>query len=231
MKNTLIRSVIFDFDGLIMDTEYPIFQSWQELFHSQGGRLETSDWVHYVGTMDNERDFVEELEVQIGRKLDRKKLNDARWQRETELIAAQPLLPGVLSYLDDARRLGLKIGLASSSPWEWVGGHLTQRGLIDYFDCIRTRENVTRLKPEPELYYSVLAALELTPDQAIVLEDSSPGVTAARRAGLFCVAVPNQLTRLLPLDHANLLLKSLEDLSLEALLEKTAEARNGHGHL
>ena len=94
MKNTLIRSVIFDFDGLIMDTEYPIFQSWQELFHSHGGRLETSDWVHYVGTMDNERDFVEELEVQIGRKLDRKKLNDARWQRETELIAAQPLLPG-----------------------------------------------------------------------------------------------------------------------------------------
>ena len=219
MNARKIRALIFDFDGLILDTEGPIFQSWQELYESYGGELSFSTWAQIIGTVSNEFDHFEDLEKQIGYPLDRVKLSPQRRQRELDLIAEQPLQPGVETYIKDAKRFGLKIGLASSSPCSWVTGHLAQRGLIDYFDCIFARDDVNVVKPDPELYVSVLEELKVHADQAFVIEDSPIGVTAAQRAGLFCVVVPNALTARLPLDHADMRLDSLTDLSLEALIE------------
>lgn len=220
MNTRKIRALIFDFDGLILDTEGPIFQSWQELYESYGGQLSFSTWAKIIGTVSNEFDHFEELEKQIGSPLDRAKLSPQRRQRELDLIAEQPLQPGVENYLKDAKLIGLKIGLASSSPCSWVTGHLTQRGLIDYFDCIYARDDVKVVKPDPELYLSVLDELSVRADQAFVIEDSPIGVTAAQRAGLFCVAVPNALTALMPLDHADMRLNSLTDISLEDLIRQ-----------
>ncbi len=220
MNTRKIRALIFDFDGLILDTEGPIFQSWQELYESYGGQLSFSTWAKIIGTVSNEFDHFEELEKQIGSPLDRAKLSPQRRQRELDLIAEQPLQPGVENYLKDAKLIGLKIGLASSSPCSWVTGHLTQRGLIDYFDCIYARDDVKVVKPDPELYLSVLEELGVRADQAFVIEDSPIGITAAQRAGLFCVAVPNALTALMPLDHADMRLDSLTDISLEELIRQ-----------
>lgn len=220
MNTRKIRALIFDFDGLILDTEGPIFQSWQELYESYGGQLSFSTWAKIIGTVSNEFDHFEDLEEQIGYPLDRAKLSPQRRQRELDLIAEQPLQPGVENYLKDAKLIGLKIGLASSSPCSWVTGHLTQRGLIDYFDCIYARDDVKVVKPDPELYLSVLDELSVRADQAFVIEDSPIGVTAAQRAGLFCVAVPNALTALMPLDHADMRLNSLTDISLEDLIRQ-----------
>jgi beta-phosphoglucomutase-like phosphatase (HAD superfamily) len=130
-----------------------------------------------------------------------------------------------MEYLESAHRLGLHIGLASSSPWEWVSGHLTRLGLIDYFEHITTRGQTARLKPHPDPYLALLSAFGLAPNEAIVLEDSAPGVAAGRSAGIFTVAVPNSLTRRLPLDHASLILNSLAELPLEQLIQRT----NGAG--
>ena len=223
----MINALLFDFDGLMIDTEWSIYQSWQELYQSYGAHLETANWVKVVGTIDDELDYFEDIRAQTGLTLDWKSIGRQRRQRELELISDSPVLPGVLSYLEDARRLGLRLGMASTSNWEWVSGHLRQRGLLDYFECIRTREFVTRLKPDPEPYLSVLAAMNLEASQAFALEDSPPGITSAKRAGLFCVAVPNRLTRMLSVDHADLVLDSLADLPLEALLNRL----NGHSSL
>jgi HAD superfamily hydrolase (TIGR01509 family) len=146
-------------------------------------------------------------------------------RRYTELTQGQSILPGVLDYLTDAKRLGLKLGVASSSPREWVVGHLVQFGLREHFDCITCADDATRIKPDPELYRLALAALDLYADQAIALEDSPHGVLAAKRAGLFCVAVPNPVTRQLSLDHADLYLRSLADVPLEKLLMQVMQAR------
>jgi HAD superfamily hydrolase (TIGR01509 family) len=216
----MIEGLLFDFDGLMLDTEWAIYQSWIELYHSYDAHLDTTEWLKVVGTIDDELDYCKDIQAQTGLTLDWENLSRLRRQREMELVAALPLLPGVLSYLEDARRLGLRLGMASTSNWEWVSGHLSQRGLLEYFECIHTREFVSKLKPDPEPYLSVLAMMELDASQAIVLEDSPPGVTSAKRAGLFCVAVPNRLTRLLPLDHADLVLDSLADLPLEELLAR-----------
>ncbi|HEY6408189.1 MAG TPA: HAD-IA family hydrolase, partial [Ktedonobacteraceae bacterium] len=118
---------------------------------------------------------------------------------------------------------GLKIGVASSSGHEWVDSHLARLGLIDYFDSIKCYDDVKHTKPDPELYLAVLTALGVQGYQAIALEDSPNGVIAAQRAGIFCVAVPNPVTRQLSLDHADLYLSSLSDVPLEELLVKVQE--------
>ncbi len=215
----MIQALVFDFDGLILETEEPGFIAWQELYREHGCQLCFEDWVKIIGTYEWVFDPVAELERCIGRPLnaDDKELQRLK-QRETELILAQPVLPGVMEYLQDARRLGLKIGLASSSPASWVYGHINRLGLRDYFEAIRTRDDVTITKPDPELYLAALAALGVPPEQSIALEDSSNGVTAAKRAGMYCVAVPTVMTRSLPLEHADRRLNSLADISLQNLL-------------
>jgi HAD superfamily hydrolase (TIGR01509 family) len=212
----MIKALIFDFDGLILETEGPVFQSWLELFQSYDCSLTMSDWACFIGTTDVHP--FDLLEQRLGRSLDRSGIDRPRAQREAELIAQQPIQPGVLDYLQSARRLRLKVGLASSSTCSWVTGHLTRLGLLSYFDCLLARDDVQRGKPDPELYLTVLKFLNVSANQAIALEDSPNGILAARGAWIFCVAVPNDLTRQLPLNHANLVIDSLAATSLEELL-------------
>jgi HAD superfamily hydrolase (TIGR01509 family) len=215
----LIRGIIFDFDGLILDTESTVYQSWREFYQQYGQELPFEEWGQVIGRSSNEHfDPLARLEALLGQELDRA-AGEQRLQRELELVMLQPILPGVLDYLNAARRLGLKLAVASSSDIEWVGWHLDRLDLRRYFNVVHTSDDVTQTKPHPELFQLALASLGLAATEAIVLEDSSNGVTAAKQAGIFCVAVPNALTRQLPLDHADLRLNSLAEISLERLLQ------------
>ena len=214
----MIRGLIFDFDGLILETEGPIYQSWQEIYHSYGCHLPFDSWTNIIGTSDYEFEPITELERQYGAQLDRQALQARHRQLESEMIVTRPAMPGVQGYLNDAEGLGLKIGLASSSTCEWVTGHLDRLGLTHHFDCIKGSDDVHRTKPDPQLFLAVLDELELGADEAIVLEDSPNGVLAAKSAGIYCVAVPNGMTRGLKFDHADMRLESLEELPLEKLL-------------
>lgn len=219
-----MRALIFDFDGLIIDTESPIFHTWQALYRKYGLELTIEDWSQVLGTSRDHFDPRKDLDRKVSIALDWTAIRQRLDQRQRELIAEQPLLPGVLAYLQDARRLGLKIGMASSSSCEWVTGHLARLELLEYFDVIRARDDVARPKPAPYVFESVLAALDLPATSAVVLEDSFNGVRAAKAAGLFCVAVPNQLTRYQSLEQADRVLNSLADMPLKDLLQ-AIEAR------
>jgi HAD superfamily hydrolase (TIGR01509 family) len=225
----MIHAIIFDFDGLIVDTESPIYQSWQEMYAAYGQPLPLERWSAVIGTYEEPFDPFADLEKLVGRQLDRQALLRQRGARETELVAQQSILPGVEQYLQDARRLGIKTAVASSSKRQWVVSHLERLGLLHFFDAVRVREDVKVTKPDPELFLSALSGLGITAQQAIALEDSPNGITAARRAGLFCVAVPNDLTRHLRLEHADLQVKSLADTPLEALLEIVNERMHSAG--
>jgi HAD superfamily hydrolase (TIGR01509 family) len=216
----MIKALVFDFDGLILETEGPIYQSWVELYESYGLSLPFSTWATIIGTNEAEFDPYRDLERQSGIKLDWNEIEPRRQQRELSLIKSQPILPGVVDYLADSRRLGLRIGLASSSSCDWVQNHLTRLGLIGYFDSLRARDDVVLAKPDPALYLSVVSDLGVPPHQALALEDSPNGIRAAKLAGLYCVAVPNHLTSQLDLDEADLRLTSLAEIRLEALLQK-----------
>lgn len=215
------RALIFDFDGLIVDTELPDYESWQEVYHSHGCDLAVEKWGLIVGgTGASDFDPHTHLEELCGQKLDREEVWISRRKQYLDSISEQPVLPGVLDYLDEADHLGLKLAVASSSPENWVRGHLARLGLYQRFAAVKTADDVARTKPDPELFLATLDELKLKADQAIVFEDSPNGVKAANSAGIFTVAVPNSLTAQLPMQGADLRLNSLTDLPLNELLEK-----------
>jgi HAD superfamily hydrolase (TIGR01509 family) len=224
----MIHGLIFDFDGLIIDTEWSVYQSWMELFDSFGAELPLDQWTSIIGTSEYEHfNPYDVLEQQVGRSLDRKSLRIKRYEREMELVRVQPILPGVKNYLRDAKIRGLQLGVASSSDRKWVIGNLSRLSLLDYFDIVHTSDDVERTKPDPALYRLALQSLDLLPEEAIVLEDSPNGVTAAKIAGIFTVAIPNPLTARLNLGHADLQLDALSQISLADLIEKVENHWDG----
>ena len=170
-------------------------------------------------------DVCQQLEDLTGSRVDRTELQQQRRRRYIDIVQAHPLLPGVLDYINEAKQLGLKLGVASSSSHCWVDGHLADRGLLQSFDSVKCSDDVARVKPDPELYRLSVSELRTRPENVLVIEDSANGVTAAKGAGVFCVVVPNPMTKDLPIDHADLRLDSLADMTLGSLLNKAG------GHL
>ncbi len=224
-----IRALIFDFDGLMVDTESVALASWQEIFAEHGARMPFDHWASLLGGSTAAFDPCAALETQIGFSVDRDAIWARRRVRKHTLGHEQPLLPGVRDYVNRARELSLDLAVASSSDRAWVAGHLDRLDLLDRFDHVVTSDDVERVKPAPDLYLKALSKLGVAPDEAFALEDSANGTRAAQAAGLFCVVVPNAVTERLPLDHADLRLASLTDLSLDALIslieERTARTR------
>lgn len=219
MFGAVIRAIVFDFDGLILDTEEPIYRSWLEVYEAHGEDLPFDRWVLTVGSTDTAFHPQRHLEQRLGRALTEEVLTRRR-DRRNELILANRTLPGVVDRLDEARGLGLKLGVASSSTQEWVRGHLTRLGILDRFECVRCRDDVAHPKPDPDLYVAVAGCLGVHPEDAVAVEDSPNGITAAKRAGMKCVAIPNSITARLDVSHADLVLTSLAEVTIAELLER-----------
>ena len=215
------QAVIFDFDGLIIDSEISDFQSWQDTFVQYGGIFPRAEWDQIIGT-NLTFDPLDILEKQLGRSVNREVFHMQRQQRDKELLAEQSILPGVTNYLAKAREMGLRIGLASSSDHAWVDAHLERLQLTDWFETVKCSDDVNgRAKPNPDVYLAAVAALDVTPQNALALEDSPNGALAARRAGLACVVIPNAMTAKLDFSAAepSYKLYSLADLTLPELLQ------------
>ena len=222
----MIKALIFDFDGLILDTESPEYQAWQEVFAEHGHELAPDLWADLIGRPRNYFDMYAYFKALNGPLTDLDALRKDRRARVIQLVLEQPILPGVVNYLAEAKEIGLKIGLASSSAGEYVRGHLERLNLLEYFHVTKCFEDTGAHKPDPAPYLAVLDAIGVAPREAIAFEDSPNGVAAARAAGLFCIAVPNPITQCLSLAHADHCLKSLADEPLQQLLSHAA-ARNG----
>jgi len=214
----MIKALVFDFDGLILETEGPIYQSWQELYQRYQCEMALEDWQKNIGTAFEMFDPVANLERLANCSLHPE--DDLKWRvrRELELIEMQPPRPGVVKMLQRAKELGLKIGLASSSTCEWVVNHLARLGLLGYFEVLTARDDVKRTKPAPDLYLMAVEWLGVKPNEAVAFEDSMHGLAAAKQAGLYCVVAPTEMTAGLPMDSADLRLNTLADMSLEQIL-------------
>ena len=222
----MIQALIFDFDGLILETEEPVYLSWKEIYKEYGAELSFDTWSKIIGTAEYDYSPMAELEKIVGKDLPKDELQQKRFQMEMNLVIQLPPLPGTRNYIECAKTLGLKLGLASSSTREWVTGHLARLGLLQYFDCIKSSDDVKKTKPDPELFIKSLECLNVPANEAIVFEDSPNGIAAANQAGIFCVAVPNTLTKQLDTNHADMHLDSLAEIPLKTLLEKVEKIRS-----
>ncbi len=215
-----IKGLVFDFDGLILDTETPEYLVLQEIFKTYGTTLPLSEWNAALGASLEAFDPMAYLALKINQPLDQPALRKLWRVRSNILIQEQEPLPGVLKTIQRAQELGLKLAIASSSPHNWVFGHLAHLTLLDLFEVILTAEDVQNIKPAPDLYLKSVQSLGLKPSEAMAFEDSPNGIKAARTAGLFCVAVPNPVSRQLDVDHADLVIDSLASVTLDELIEK-----------
>jgi HAD superfamily hydrolase (TIGR01509 family) len=219
-----MKALIFDFDGTILDTEQAEYLAWTQTYARYGGELSLQDYLPCIGTAEAVFDPYAHLEAQVG-PFDRAAFDRERQEKLYTLLAQLQPLPGVREWLEQARELGLKLAVASSSSAAWVRGHLEQHRLQGFFEHVITREHVERTKPDPALFLKAAEALGSAPTECVAVEDSLNGVKAAKAAGMYTVAVPNFLTRHLDLSQADLVLPSLAALELEPFLSSLKPGR------
>ena len=207
-----VRAVVFDMDGVLLDTEAINVQSAFDAFAALGHPLEAEDASLIVGRHPD--DYVPEL-------MDRRSapassigtLRDDQTQRYTRLWRDQArLLPGAREALRIVRERGLAVGLATASGRANVDRALDRFGLRESFDLTLTKDDVAVRKPNPEVYVTAAARLHVLPAAMLVVEDSGPGVRAAKSAGARCVAVRSPHTAAPLLAAADALIESLEEL-------------------
>jgi HAD superfamily hydrolase (TIGR01509 family) len=218
-----VQALIFDFDGLLVDTETLHYETWNSLYESYGVRLRLERWLLDLGT-HGMFDPVGELEELLGRPIDRDATLSDRRAHHIGLVEQEELRPGVREILAAGREAGLKMAVASSSSRDWVERWLGHHAIREYFTCVCSRDDVRQVKPAPDLFLCAAACLDIAPGECIVFEDSPNGMRAAAAAGIRCVAVPNSLTADLELPPVALRVDSLAELPLQELIERVEAA-------
>ena len=218
----MLKALIFDFDGLILDTETPEVAVWQNIYKEHGFELPVKEWEKTVGGYGlSNFDAAQHLALLSAGTVDSVS-SKARYRKESdEIIHASSILPGVMNLIESAKSNGLKVAIGSSSEHAWVDTHTKRLGIYDLFDLIICQDDVLpgRTKPYPDIYLKVLEQLNVKNNEAVVFEDSLNGVLASRRAEIFVVAVPNELTAKMNVS-GDLTVSSLAEVSLQSLLEK-----------
>ncbi|OAS16661.1 HAD family hydrolase [Paenibacillus oryzisoli] len=214
-----IRALIFDFDGTILDTETAWYEAFREIALEHDIELTIDTYGQCIGTSLHVFDPYDYLITTKKIPLDRETLVKLVHTGHTKMMAQEGIRPGILDYLVEAKALGLRIGLASSSKRAWIDKYLAQLGIGEYFETIRTAEDVALVKPHPELYELALKDLGVEPNEAIAIEDSPNGARAAAAAGMHYIVVPNTVTKFLSFDGEPRKVSSLEEMSLQELLE------------
>ncbi len=216
MSDALPDAVVFDFDGLILDTEWCEYSTAADVFRAHGQELSLELWKTFIGSTDHPH-WTDILEDQLGRPIDRATLVPARRLANRECTAGLVPLPGVIPLIDSLERAAVPIAVATSSPADWVLGHLGDHGLTDRFASVSSGDEVVRTKPDPALYLLACDRLGVEPARAVAIEDSVNGVRAAKAAGMAAVAVPSGLTAGMDFSHADLVVASCLDLTPQVL--------------
>jgi len=212
----MIRALVFDFDGLVLDTESALIDSYAAVHARHGLPFDRARFQESVGHADYAFDPWHAFE----KRADRAVLEEERRERNRELDRSLPILPGVVELLDAARTLPLRLGVASNSRHPHVEGHLGRLGLRDRFEFLACREDVPSPKPEPDVYRLVLNRFGLRGHEAVAFEDSQTGILAAARAGLRTVAVPGRASVHHDFSRADLRVASLAGLDLPGVLAR-----------
>ncbi len=213
----MLKAILFDFDGLIMDTETTEFVSWQEMFSEHGLDLSLDEWADCIGRPRGYFDPYAFLEGKCGHPIDKEAVRSKRRKHVYDLNSKQDIMPGVMDYIIAAKRNNIKLAVISSSEHEWVEHHLKNLDILGYFDLLICAEDTELHKPLPDPYKKALSVFRIENKEAVALEDSPNGMASARAAKIFCIVVPNGITRKLKFNEPDIMLNSLDEMTLEQL--------------
>jgi len=209
------KALVFDFDGTIVDTETPVYESWATAYRSAGVEpIPLATWREHIGQADGQGLNVRAILCeQLGADEIPAEVEQHRRATRADLLAAQPIREGVVAWIEAAYKAGVRLAIASSSPSGWVQPHLADLGLASYFPVVSCADPGIAGKPDPAVYLTACRGLSVEPAEAVAIEDSAHGVSAAVAAGMRCIAVPGPITRSMNFDHATTRADSLADLS------------------
>lgn len=213
------QAVIFDFDGLLMDTETTLLQSWQYEWQQWGLTLSTAGFFAQHGGNINAQRY-DQLAEAVCPGYNRNLSDQRRTKYREQLHQTLSLRPGISDWINQALQTSIQLAIASSSPRTWIDEHLARVGILDCFDVITTGDEVTRDKPDPEIYNLAVRRLGVPAATAVAVEDTGHGVTAAQAAGTFCIAIPNPHVPNGAVAHADVTLDSATELPLLRALER-----------
>lgn len=210
-----IRAVIFDFDGLVVDTESTGYLTWKEIFDEHGHDLPVERYAQVVGSGFNvSYDPRRDLEQLTGLDFDWEAREVVRREREHSLRHSLTTLPGVVDRLVEAAALNLPTAIASSSPRTWIDSWMVQLSLRDHFHHITTVDDTGKVKPDPSIFLHAAQSLGVAPEEVVIFEDSLNGLRAAQAAGMRCIVVPGPMTRHLDFTGAWKRVESLAHVAL-----------------
>jgi HAD superfamily hydrolase (TIGR01509 family) len=222
-----VRALLFDFDGTMLETESSSYGSWRELLAEHDYELTHDTWSAAVGTIDGV-DPVELLETHLGAPVDREELESRQRELHREMLTEEVLRPGIQRIVDEARTRGVHTAIVTSASERWVREHLRRLDLDTEWELIvAANGDPDRAKPAPLLYEEAIELLGIGPDEAVAIEDSPHGVTAAKAAGVAAVAFPNPITERMDLGHADAIVGDLEELGLDGLLSRVGRSAIG----
>lgn len=208
-------AVLFDFDGVLVDTEWAIYQSWKRVFEAHGHPLPLDIYTRCIGSDFATWSPKTHLEELTGLGVDWHDL-DARRQQEILLdLTHEGPMPGAVEFLDQLAAAGLPCAVVSSSSHRWVDGWLAKLGLAGYFKTTVCRGDAPRIKPAPDLFLEAANRLAVAVADCLVIEDSLNGVTAAQAAGMPVWVVPNRVTAGLDFSRADRVCRSLAECAEE----------------
>ncbi|WP_264736718.1 HAD family hydrolase [Cytobacillus firmus] len=213
----MIKAVIFDFDGTIVDTEslwYEVFK--KTLSEDYGFELGLEDFAKGIGTTDDI--LFNYIDSKLGIQIDRESIQEKTekaFQSQRDILI---LREGIQDLIEKCIEKGLKLGVASSSGRDWVKHYLNHFGIEGHFQTIKTKEDVEKVKPDPALYIKALEEMGVGPEESLAIEDSVNGSIAAVKAGMHCAAVPNDVTHFLSFHGKVLRYKAFSEIPIDELI-------------
>lgn len=189
----MIKGILFDMDGVLIDSEPTILRAATKLFKPYGIDVKPSDFIPFIGAGDKRYiiGVAEKYGLNLNFEIERKKL----YKYYEQEVSLQEAMPGVLRFINNTKKVGLKIALASSATYEKILMNLNAMGLQkNSFDALISGENVSKTKPNPEIYLSAAKLLNLPTKECLVIEDAINGIQAGKAAGASVCALNTSFT-------------------------------------
>jgi len=207
-------AVLFDFDGVLVDTEWAIYQAWLRTFEAHGHHLPLEVYTRCIGSDFATWSPKTHLEELSGLAFDWHDLDARRQEVILADLTHEGTMPGVIALLEQLTRQGIRRAVVSSSSHHWVDGWLEKLAFAGHFETVVCRGDAPQIKPAPDLYLEAARRHGLPPADCLVIEDSLNGVKSAKAAGMSVWVVPNRVTAGLDFSMADRIFPSLVELAV-----------------